>query len=601
MTDFLITSSVSLLVFLAFYHLVLEREKLHRFNRFYLLVSIVVSFIIPFLTFEIIKIVPATEEINPIPVMVPSFEVIPETVDYTPIILWSLYGLITALLLFRFAKNIWKLVSKSKANPTLQYKNATLVLIDEKTLPHTFLNSIFINFDDYNHRNIEDELYTHELVHVSQKHTLDILGIELLKAVFWFNPIFILYKKAIQLNHEFLADEKVVDSYNNIPFYQNLLLQKSNENQAVYLASNLNYLVTKKRLIMMTKSTSKSLGLLKKLSAIPVVIGLVYFFCVEIIAQEKPTTPTGKNTEKKQTDRDKIRDAYYSGVWIKISDERTNRKTTTLYENLSLEDKRKYLDYIPDMMIEKEIPEPLFEKMKTKDMAVWINGKIKNKEEIKKYKRTDFSYYSYSFVHKNARSKRFPQEYQYTLYTKDYFDENLRNNHLHFSGDSIKIGYVNYKTAMKNKVVQHLKPGADTIVWYNNPKEGENAEYNLYINEGASKQEATTKHEKELYKTTEITKQPEFDGGLTAFYKYVDANYKIPEEVYTYKAKGRIFVDFIVEKDGSLSNIRVLQDIGYGTGKEAKRVLENSPKWKPGNIDGKPVRTMYSLPISISY
>jgi hypothetical protein len=59
-------------------------------------------------------------------------------------------------------------------------------------------------------------------------------------------------------------------------------------------------------------------------------------------------------------------------------------------------------------------------------MAVWINGKVKTKEEIKKYKRTDFSYYTYSFVHKNARSKRFPQEYQYTLYTKEYFDENLK-------------------------------------------------------------------------------------------------------------------------------------------------------------------------------
>ena len=49
-------------------------------------------------------------------------------------------------------------------------------------------------------------------------------------------------------------------------------------------------------------------------------------------------------------------------------------------------------------------------------------------EDIKKYKRTDFSYYTYSFVHKNARSKRFPQEYQYTLYTKDYFEENLKNS-----------------------------------------------------------------------------------------------------------------------------------------------------------------------------
>ena len=110
----------------------------------------------------------------------------------------------------------------------------------------------------------------HELVHVTQKHTLDILFIEFLKAIFWFNPLFIFYKKAIQLNHEFLADEEIVKTYNNVPFYQNLLLQKSSEQQTIYLASNLNYLVTKKRLIMMTKRTSQKIVLLKKVAVVPI-------------------------------------------------------------------------------------------------------------------------------------------------------------------------------------------------------------------------------------------------------------------------------------------------------------------------------------------
>jgi beta-lactamase regulating signal transducer with metallopeptidase domain len=73
------------------------------------------------------------------------------------------------------------------------------------------LNTIFINQDDYHNRKIE-ELYTHELIHVTKKHSIDILIIETLKVLFWFNPIFIFYKRAIQLNHEFLADEKVVKS-----------------------------------------------------------------------------------------------------------------------------------------------------------------------------------------------------------------------------------------------------------------------------------------------------------------------------------------------------------------------------------------------------
>jgi N-acetylmuramoyl-L-alanine amidase len=303
------------------------------------------------------------------------------------------------------------------------------------------------------------------------------LFIEFLKVIFWFNPIFIFYKKAIQLNHEFLADDEIVRTYNNVPFYQNLLLQKGNGNQTIYLASNLNYLVTKKRLIMMTKCTSKRIAILKKVAIFPILAGLIYFFCIEVVAQQKVINTNSKSNSSELNDKDKIRDSYYRGVYVKIIDEKNNKNISTQYENLSLEDRRKYFYYIPEMMIENEIPEPLFEKMKVKNMAVWINGKVRTKQEIKKYKRTDFSYYSTSFIHKNARSERFPQEYQYSLYTKKYFDENLKNSHLHFSGDTIKICSVSYKTALKNVVKPRTK--ADTIVWYTKGRDG----YNLYINE----------------------------------------------------------------------------------------------------------------------
>ena len=491
MIDFLLKSAISLIVFLGFYYLILEREKIHKFNRFYLLISILISLIIPFVTFEFIEFVETAPVIQyDEPINIEKAEVVlnqnptiekvitaQESIDYLPYVFWSIYVSISLIFLFRFSKNYFKLIVKSKINPSVKYKNASLILLEEKTLPHTFLNFIFVNSEDFKNKNIEDELFAHEMVHVNQKHTLDILFIEFLKALFWFHPLFYLYKKAIQLNHEFLADEEIVNTYNNVPYYQNLLLHKSNGNTTIYLASNLNYLITKKRLLMMTKNTSKKIALLKKVAAFPILAGLIYFFCIEIIAQEKPKV-LNLDTEKTiPTDKDKIRDAYYSGVWVKICDEKTNRKSVTLYEKLSLEDKRKYLGYIPEIMIEKEIPAPLFEKMKTKDLAVWINGKVKTKEEIKKYKRTDFSYYSYSFVHKNARSKRFPQSYQYTLFTKDYFNENLKKSNTHFSGDTIKIVLVSYNTAMKDKITKSIK--ADTLVWFTEGKE----DYNLFIND----------------------------------------------------------------------------------------------------------------------
>lgn len=230
----------------------------------------------------------------------------------------------------------------------------------------------------------------------------------------------------------------------------------------------------------MTKNTSQKIALLKKVAIVPILAGLIYFFCIEIVAQEKVISEISEEIKSEITDKDKIRDSYYSNVRIILKDLRTNHSINKMYEDLSLDEKRNYLSWVPDIIIEKEVPEQLFEKMKTKNMAVWINGKASSKEEIQKHKRTDFNYYTYSFVHKNARTKRFPQEYQYTLYTKKYFDENLKNSHLHFSNDTLKMVISEPEKEWK-KVNKILSPKieADTVLWYTKEKDV----YNLNIND----------------------------------------------------------------------------------------------------------------------
>ncbi|WP_125717679.1 energy transducer TonB [Flavobacterium ustbae] len=99
-----------------------------------------------------------------------------------------------------------------------------------------------------------------------------------------------------------------------------------------------------------------------------------------------------------------------------------------------------------------------------------------------------------------------------------------------------------------------------------------------------------------VYNTAGIEVKPDFPGGIEKFYKFVGNNYKTPEEE---GLKGKVYVTFVVEKDGSLTDIKVLRDIGYGTGAEAIRVLKKCPKWTPGEQNGKKVRVLYSLPITI--
>lgn len=99
-----------------------------------------------------------------------------------------------------------------------------------------------------------------------------------------------------------------------------------------------------------------------------------------------------------------------------------------------------------------------------------------------------------------------------------------------------------------------------------------------------------------IYNTSGIEVKPEFPGGLNEFYKYIGKNYRTPN---VKGLKGKVFVTFVIEKDGSLSDIKVIRDIGLGTGQEAIRVLKECPKWIPGEQNGQKVRVMYALPISI--
>jgi protein TonB len=107
---------------------------------------------------------------------------------------------------------------------------------------------------------------------------------------------------------------------------------------------------------------------------------------------------------------------------------------------------------------------------------------------------------------------------------------------------------------------------------------------------------AVVEEDNSIYNTAGIEVKPDFPGGMEKFYKFVGNNYQTPEED---GLKGKVYVTFVVEKDGSLTDIKVIRDIGYGTGKEAIRVLNKCPKWTPGEQNGKKVRVLYFLPITI--
>ena len=99
---------------------------------------------------------------------------------------------------------------------------------------------------------------------------------------------------------------------------------------------------------------------------------------------------------------------------------------------------------------------------------------------------------------------------------------------------------------------------------------------------------------------TVVETDPEFPGGMDALYKYLEDNITYPKEAKEHNISGKVYVTFVVEKDGSISNPKLLRDIGGGCGAEAIRVVKAMPRWTPGKQRGKPVRVQFNIPVNFT-
>lgn len=97
-----------------------------------------------------------------------------------------------------------------------------------------------------------------------------------------------------------------------------------------------------------------------------------------------------------------------------------------------------------------------------------------------------------------------------------------------------------------------------------------------------------------------VDEEPSFPGGMEAMYKFLSENIKYPQEAKANNISGKVYVTFVVEADGSISNPRLLRDIGGGCGQEAIRVVKLMPRWKPGKNKGQPARVQFNLPVNFT-
>ena len=354
MIYYLIKTILCSAFFLLIYKIVLERGKSYKFNRFYLLSSLLLSFIIPGLSIPV-KTLPAANTISFAPVLQETEEIIvsvfqSETYEmqssynpssYNP--LFIIYLLITGLLVYRTFRHLFRLRKTITQAEKQKHDEAVLVFSDNRSYPYTFLKYIFIQHDKI----LPEEIIRHEMAHVKQKHTLDIFFIELLINFFWFNPALLLYRKYITLNHEYLADESVLKTCPEIKKYLNVLLSIcSRESDAILLHQFNNYPTIKKRVKMiMKKSSAKTVQWLRFCSIAPLCAMSLFLFsgnsyvkAESLLQQENAQQEEIQQEEsqiaKPQQEKSRQENKPYLIMSLDISDVKSAQKNIEKYDSL---------------------------------------------------------------------------------------------------------------------------------------------------------------------------------------------------------------------------------------------------------------------------
>ena len=344
------------------------------------------------------------------PTAIPLAEVVVSNTSSGKISLWMVLGILyligVAVMTVLFLVKLAKLIVLISRSPKKKMNGYTAVYTHKEQGSFSFFRYAF--FPD---ESVSPDIVRHEMSHIAHGHSWDILFVELVMVLQWFNPFIYLYKRELQSLHEYSADHDVVANGVDKKNYMMLILQQCTAVDFSNMSNNFSLILTKKRIKMITR----------------------------------------------------------------------NEKARRLWWRL--------LATIPVLAV-----------------LMIANARVSAQEIAK------------------------ADETAYTFSTSDI--------------TSIKVN----------------KADNDTVL-----------------------------------SICEV--MPEFPGGMEKFMEFLSGNIKYPETAKDKNISGRVFIQFVIEKDGAVSNVKVMKGIGGGCDEEAVRVVKSMPKWKPGMQDGKPVRVNYTLPI----
>lgn len=548
---YLLQVNLYLIVFYGFYQLLLDKETYFTLNRFYLVTAGILSLSIPFIRLEWLTEQKVAQQVYTTvrwDAVLQQATIVTEGqggLNWGNIFVYVYCGGI----LFFFSRLMFnlflvnRLIRRAKDGSAFSFFSKKVI---DSALPQRAV------------------IESHEEAHIKQWHSLDILFFEAIGIITWFNPVIYFYKKAIKNIHEFLADEHAAEFQGDKAEYAMLILSKSFGISPNDLTSNFfDKSLVKKRIYMLHKERSKKTAVLKYGISIPL-------FAIFIL---------------------------FSSATI-----RNNKKLLAFSEQIPLEK--------PLKLVQEIVTEPMQPDSTETTPAKVVIRSLPVERDWKDF----YNFLSKSIVYPKAALESDLQGNALIKFT-------LRNGKVSDLSTNADLGkgcdeevmkailsYKGFKTVENGKYalkVAFRLNGSETAI--ENASIGsiedhkELAQLNVTGYAPSATSIATEEASREkIYDFVSIEKVPEFPGGMKKFYEYLSKSIRYPETAQNNNVQGKVWLSFTVEKDGGLSDITITRGLGSGTDEEAKRVLEESPKWIPGIQNGKAVRVKYNININFT-
>ncbi len=581
---FLLRSAAWLTSFAVIYLLVLRNERYFRLNRYYLLAGIVASLLFPFYAFHYTVILPSVTTTATSVGVLSRGTILPEEPSF-PYLFWIYVAGISAVVM-RMLLQTGKIILKLRKAGYERTGEVKLVRTPDFASSFSFFSFVFVNPSI---APIEmEEIIHHEREHIQQRHWFDLLLVELICIVQWFNPVAWIYARLIRQNHEYLADESALQSTADPAIYQAALLNQLLGEPVFSFTNSFSYSLNKKRFTMMKKKINSPFRKLKMLLVLPMAAMLFYAFAVPeyqygtdistLLPEAKTVNVKGRVFKADGTP------LPGTSVILRGSTIGTMSGPEGKFELKGIpEDGEIFFSFVGFKTV--------VQKVNTQPMKI-----VMEVGNVKIDKITVVAYGTNPSAERTASSK---------IKIRDI--DNANPPLFYLDGEEITQKQMEQISSDQIESMQVLKDESATTVYGEKGKNGvilitskDKAKEDKVATAGTSgpKSELSktnAKGEKEVFVVVE--EMPEFPGGSSALRNFIAKVIKYPAEARRNKIQGKVFVSFVVSTSGKVEDAKVVKSVNPLLDAESLRVVNMMPDWKPAKQRGQAVSVAYTVPI----